>query len=107
MCRGKRRENEERRQGRNMELNIAGRSSVVVMGLDGATIEKYPMTRIGDSGRLPDPNNNVCSICLSDYQPEDTLRTIPDCNHYFHAQCIDGWLRMNATCPLCRKLPHS
>ncbi|XP_028794836.1 putative RING-H2 finger protein ATL21A [Neltuma alba] len=107
MCKGRRRRNEDGRQSRNIELNnVAGWSSIVVMGLDGESIDKYPMTRIGDSGRLPDPNNNVCSICLSDYQPQDSLRTIPDCNHYFHANCIDSWLRMNATCPLCRKLPH-
>ncbi|KAI9108365.1 hypothetical protein K1719_020556 [Acacia pycnantha] len=110
LCTGMRRESEERRWRRSdVELNhnVAGRSSVVVMGLDGETIEKYPMTRIGDSGRLPDPNNNVCSICLGEYQPQDTLRTIPDCNHYFHANCIDSWLHMNATCPLCRNLPLS
>ncbi|KAK4262897.1 hypothetical protein QN277_028392 [Acacia crassicarpa] len=109
LCTGKRRESEERRRRSDIELNhnIAGRSSVVVMGLDGETIEKYPMTRIGDSGRLPDPNNNVCSICLGEYLPQDALRTIPDCNHYFHANCIDSWLHMNASCPLCRKLPHS
>lgn len=108
LCKGKRRENEERNDiEMNSNNNVAGRSSVMIMGLDVETIEKYPVTRIGDSGRLPDPNNNVCSICLGEYQPQDVLRSIPDCNHYFHANCIDSWLHMNATCPLCRKLAHS
>ncbi|KAK4262898.1 hypothetical protein QN277_028393 [Acacia crassicarpa] len=75
------------------------------MGLDGSTIEKYPMTLLGESKRLPKPNDNTCSICLSEYEPKETLRTIPDCNHYFHAHCIDEWLRMNATCPVCRNSP--
>lgn len=79
---------------------------VVFMGLDGASIEKYPKTQLGESGRLPRPNDNICSICLCEYQPKETLRTIPECNHYFHANCIDGWLKMNATCPLCRNLPE-
>ncbi|KAK7358521.1 hypothetical protein VNO77_00453 [Canavalia gladiata] len=79
---------------------------VVVMGLDGAAIERYPKTQLGDSGRLPKPNDTVCSICLCEYQPKEMLRTIPECNHYFHANCIDGWLKMNASCPLCRNLPE-
>ncbi|XP_059640873.1 putative RING-H2 finger protein ATL21A [Cornus florida] len=71
-------------------------------GLDGPTIESYPTTVLGESRRLPNPQDGTCPICLSEYQPKDTLRTIPDCDHYFHANCIDEWLRMNSTCPLCR-----
>ncbi|XP_020230156.1 RING-H2 finger protein ATL20 [Cajanus cajan] len=75
------------------------------MGLNGPEIEKLPKTLIGDSGRLPNSNDNTCPICLSEYEPKETLRTIPECNHYFHAHCIDEWLKMNATCPLCRNSP--
>ncbi|XP_028774801.1 putative RING-H2 finger protein ATL21A [Neltuma alba] len=54
MCKGRRRRNEDGRQSRNIELNnVAGWSSIVVMGLDGESIDKYPMTRIGDSGDCP------------------------------------------------------
>ncbi|XP_028794835.1 putative RING-H2 finger protein ATL21A [Neltuma alba] len=84
---------------------FAVQSSPFRMGLDGSTIEKYPMTLLGESRRLPKPNDNICSICLSEYEPKEALRTIPDCNHYFHAHCIDEWLRMNATCPVCRNSP--
>lgn len=80
-------------------------SSPFRTGLDGSTIEKYPMTLLGESRRLPKPSDNICSICLSEYEPKETLRTIPDCNHYFHAHCIDEWLKMNATCPVCRNSP--
>ncbi|KAJ6415048.1 hypothetical protein OIU84_003945 [Salix udensis] len=85
--------------------SIAPGPSVLITGLDAPTIESYPKTQLGDSGRLPKPNDNTCPICLSEYQPKDTLRTIPDCSHYFHASCVDEWLKMNATCPLCRKSP--
>ncbi|XP_073263933.1 putative RING-H2 finger protein ATL69 [Populus alba] len=77
----------------------------VVVGLDEPIIESYPKMVLGDSRRLPKPNEGPCSICLSDYLPKDAIRCIPYCNHCFHADCIDGWLKMNATCPLCRNSP--
>nr|XP_043613884.1 RING-H2 finger protein ATL22-like [Erigeron canadensis] len=75
-------------------------------GLDGATIESYPKTLLGESCRLPN-DDGTCAICLSDYKPKESLRTIPECNHYFHADCIDEWLKLNATCPVCRNSPQS
>ncbi|TYI90029.1 hypothetical protein E1A91_D03G095000v1 [Gossypium mustelinum] len=92
---------------RNIEFSTSVSPSVAIVmsGLDGQTIESYPKTKLGDSGRLPKPNDNTCPICLSEYQPKETLRTIPECNHYFHADCIDEWLKMNGSCPLCRNSP--
>ncbi|BBN68386.1 RING/U-box superfamily protein [Prunus dulcis] len=72
---------------------------VVVMGLDGPTIDSYPKLVLGESRRLPQRNYTVCSICLSEYKPGDQVRCIPDCHHCFHAECVDEWLRMSATCP--------
>ncbi|XP_022764688.1 putative RING-H2 finger protein ATL69 [Durio zibethinus] len=79
--------------------------STVVLGLDEPIIESYPKIVLGESRRLPRPNNGTCSICLSDYQPKDSVRCIPDCHHCFHVDCIDEWLRTSATCPLCRNSP--
>ncbi|XP_065868096.1 RING-H2 finger protein ATL22 [Euphorbia lathyris] len=77
----------------------------IAIGLDRSTIESYPKIVLGESRRLPKPDDNVCPICLSEYNPKETLKTIPECQHCFHADCIDEWLRLNASCPLCRKLP--
>ncbi|CAN1223383.1 Putative RING-H2 finger protein ATL69 [Linum perenne] len=77
----------------------------VVAGLDPPTIDSLPKIVVGESRRLPRPNNGPCSICLAEYSPNDTLRCIPDCNHCFHADCVDEWLKMTATCPLCRVSP--
>lgn len=78
----------------------------VMGGLDCATIESYPKTQLGDSRELPNSSDHTCSICLGEYQPKETIRTIPECNHYFHASCVDKWLRKNPTCPLCRNPPE-
>uniref|UniRef100_A0A0C9QVM2 RING-type E3 ubiquitin transferase n=1 Tax=Wollemia nobilis TaxID=56998 RepID=A0A0C9QVM2_9CONI len=42
-----------------------------------------------------------CCICLSAYDNGVELRELP-CGHHFHCACIDKWLRINATCPLCK-----
>lgn len=42
-----------------------------------------------------------CCICLSTYDDGIELRELP-CSHHFHCTCIDKWLRINATCPLCK-----
>lgn len=45
----------------------------------------------------------ACSVCLEDLagQAGVQIRTIP-CLHQFHKDCIDPWLRENATCPVCK-----
>ncbi|KAF8369471.1 hypothetical protein HHK36_032511 [Tetracentron sinense] len=85
---------------------IYPQTNIVMMGLDGPTIESYPKLVLGESRRLPQPNDGTCPICLSEYRPKDTLKCIPECKHFFHADCIDEWLRINATCPVCRNSPQ-
>ncbi|CAL5433368.1 unnamed protein product [Camellia sinensis] len=90
-------------QQRQIEAQLSNwtpQPMVIIMGLDRPTIESYPTTVLGESVRLPKPNDGTCPICLAEYQPKETLRTIPECNHYFHANCIDEWLRV-----ACRNSP--
>ncbi|KAK7391548.1 hypothetical protein VNO78_19964 [Psophocarpus tetragonolobus] len=48
-------------------------------------------------------SSSSCSICLGDYKESDMLRLLPHCNHLFHLSCVDPWLRLHSTCPICRK----
>ncbi|KAI5642038.1 hypothetical protein M9H77_00366 [Catharanthus roseus] len=43
-----------------------------------------------------------CSVCLSEFQEDESLRLLPKCNHAFHSVCIDTWLKSHSNCPLCR-----
>lgn len=47
--------------------------------------------------------NQSCPICLSDYTMEDqVLLRMTLCQHYFHKECIDSWLKKHFNCPFCR-----
>ncbi|XAR64923.1 hypothetical protein NMG60_11008823 [Bertholletia excelsa] len=46
-----------------------------------------------------------CSICLADYKDTDVLRLLPECGHLFHLGCVDPWLLLHPTCPICRNSP--
>lgn len=48
----------------------------------------------------------TCSICLTEYQPEDLAKEMY-CGHVFHGACIDTWLRPGNVrrCPMRCKLP--
>ena len=43
-----------------------------------------------------------CSVCLNEFQEDETLRLLPKCSHAFHVPCIDTWLRSHTNCPMCR-----
>lgn len=43
-----------------------------------------------------------CCVCLGRYVPGAAVRELPPCGHHFHANCIETWLRVNASCPLCK-----
>lgn len=44
-----------------------------------------------------------CSICLEDVAPSDGTFCGKQCGKVMHKACIQGWLRINRTCPLCRE----
>jgi len=45
-----------------------------------------------------------CSICFEEYADATAeLRKTNICGHVFHTQCLERWLNVNRTCPLCRQ----
>ena len=45
-----------------------------------------------------------CLVCLSDFEPKDSVRKLVRCQHIFHQECIDQWLTTGRnSCPLCRE----
>ncbi|XP_066364266.1 E3 ubiquitin-protein ligase Os03g0188200-like [Miscanthus floridulus] len=50
-----------------------------------------------ESGKAPE-----CAVCIVELRDGDSARLLPRCGHRFHADCVAAWLRLHATCPLCR-----
>lgn len=42
-------------------------------------------------------------MCLGKVEEGEVVKRLPLCLHLFHKECIDPWLRKNATCPICRR----
>lgn len=45
---------------------------------------------------------DACAICL-DVLGNDQKNYKLSCNHTFHHECIDSWIKDNPSCPICRK----
>ncbi|RAL46270.1 unnamed protein product [Cuscuta campestris] len=74
------------------------------VGLDPAVINSYPKLVYSKRSGIPG-SDSTCSICLCEYKDSEMLRMLPDCRHYFHVTCVDAWLKLNASCPVCRSSP--
>ncbi|OWM64081.1 RING-H2 finger protein ATL70-like [Punica granatum] len=77
-------------------------------GINEATLSSYPKLSYSKAKheRGGESIASGCSICLVDYKESDMLRSLPRCGHMFHVKCVDPWLRMHSTCPICRTSPH-
>ncbi|KAF8104109.1 hypothetical protein N665_0179s0018 [Sinapis alba] len=62
-------------------------------------LTKFKFRKVGESEKHT-VDVEFC-ICLAPYEYEIELRELP-CGHHFHCSCVDKWLYINATCPLCK-----
>ncbi|KAI3835992.1 hypothetical protein MKX03_032887 [Papaver bracteatum] len=71
-------------------------------GLEPSTIASLPIY----VHKQTDDNSSYieCAVCLVNLEEEEEeiARILPNCNHVFHAKCIDVWLISHSTCPICR-----
>ncbi|KAJ8769665.1 hypothetical protein K2173_005268 [Erythroxylum novogranatense] len=70
------------------------------VGLQQSVIESIAVFKYNkDEGLI---EGTDCSVCLNEFEEDESLRLLPKCNHAFHLPCIDTWLRSHKNCPLCR-----
>lgn len=46
--------------------------------------------------------NADCAICLVAYEEGIEIRILK-CKHHYHSECIDQWICLTPTCPLCKR----
>ncbi|TVU41425.1 hypothetical protein EJB05_14942, partial [Eragrostis curvula] len=85
----------------------AGGEDVEQGGIDEATLEAFPPAVAYAEARKQRPaaQQACCPVCLENYADADVVRALPDCGHLFHRECVDPWLRLRPTCPVCRTSP--
>lgn len=74
--------------------------NVSANGLDEALIKSIAVFKYKKGCGLIEGTD--CSVCLSEFQDDESLRLLPKCSHAFHVTCIDTWLKSHSNCPLCR-----
>ncbi|KAL2541063.1 RING-H2 finger protein ATL57 [Abeliophyllum distichum] len=89
------RSSSDHRQRRNPSLPSPSNRK----GLDPSTIKSLPLVACGVTAKH---RIEECTICLSEFEDRDIVKIIPYCKHVFHPKCIDTWLSLHVTCPLCR-----
>lgn len=48
-----------------------------------------------------DQELNFCTICQMDYNDQEKIGML-DCRHEYHVDCIEKWLVVKNTCPVCK-----
>ncbi|XP_023536459.1 NEP1-interacting protein-like 2 [Cucurbita pepo subsp. pepo] len=79
-------------------VDVAGESCVEGMSME--SVQNLPICDY-DHGKMK--NSISCPICLEEFEDGEFGRRLPNCDHFFHVDCIDQWLRLNGCCPFCRK----
>ncbi|PIA32393.1 hypothetical protein AQUCO_04500178v1 [Aquilegia coerulea] len=77
-------------------------TTVQSVGLDSIIIDNLPILLHHASSSLNDEEAAQCSICLSTFLDQEKVKILPGCNHTYHPDCVDKWLKTHSNCPLCR-----
>jgi len=50
-----------------------------------------------------DDSEPLCAICLDEFRDGDMARKLA-CSHLFHRDCLDPWLQVSSSCPVCKRV---
>lgn len=65
------------------------------------TIEYDPSMFASDEKENDDRPACECCCCQEKFDDVKAIKKTP-CGHYFHEECLEKWLKVACTCPICR-----
>ncbi|CAN6207985.1 unnamed protein product [Urochloa humidicola] len=81
----------------------AAAAAAAAAGLSAGELDKLPCHDFKAAEAAADgAGAGDCAVCLEAFEPGDRCRRLPRCEHSFHAECVDSWLRKSGACPVCR-----
>uniref|UniRef100_G1NX78 RING finger protein 215 n=1 Tax=Myotis lucifugus TaxID=59463 RepID=G1NX78_MYOLU len=73
----------------------------VVRRLASLKTRRCRLGRAAQGPPEPGAGAETCAVCLDYFCNKQWLRVLP-CKHEFHRDCVDPWLMLQQTCPLCK-----
>lgn len=72
-----------------------------VKGASKKEINRLPTERFAADEFAEKGYDGQCAICIAEFEHLEVIRVLR-CKHVFHKECVDEWLSLNGTCPICR-----
>jgi len=85
----------------DMDMSYEELSSLEPVYVGSKCVNNFPTCK-HDGTPLPGDQTN-CPVCLCEFTKGEQLKSLP-CVHFFHKDCIDRWLMVGHTCPMCKAL---
>ena len=93
----------------NANINANGRNNSRFLENFFSPVEVYPtQSQIEAATRrvrycdIVSPLNRSCPISLEQFEDNDMVSVIRQCNHIFRTEELNTWFRSNCRCPVCR-----
>ncbi|KAK3130576.1 hypothetical protein QOZ80_6BG0495300 [Eleusine coracana subsp. coracana] len=89
-----------RRRAREEHGRLRRSATSPTAGLPSFTYK--PSSSVTTKHNVTGGGEETCSVCLGAFEAGETVRLLPLCLHLYHVNCIDPWLDVHSTCPICR-----
>lgn len=83
----------------DMDMSYEELASLEPVYVGSKCVNNLPTCKF-DGSPLPGDQTN-CPVCLCEFTEGEKLKSLP-CVHFFHDECIDRWLMVGHTCPVCK-----
>lgn len=64
--------------------------------------DKWSRKCLNSQEGIKEDDKLMCSICIGEYEIDETITLTPGCKHMFHNTCIVAWLDTKMQCPFCK-----